>query len=81
MFERRANLKGCYMYYLKHTKILTHTHICVLPWGLSGKKKKFLLPKNAGDVGLTLGSGRSPGERNGNPFQYSCLENPMDGGA
>ena len=45
------------------------------------KKKKFLLPKNAGDVGLILGSGRSPGEGNGNPLQYSCLENTMDRGA
>ena len=36
---------------------------------------------NAGDVGLIPGSGRSPGEGNGNPLQYSCLENPMDGGA
>ena len=34
---------------------------------------------NAGDPGLILGSGRSPGEGNGNPLQYSCLENPMDG--
>ena len=34
-----------------------------------------------GDPGSTPGSGRSPGEGNGNPFQYSCLENPMDGGA
>ena len=34
------------------------------------------LPANAGDVGLILGSGRSPGEGNGNPLQYSCLENP-----
>ena len=33
---------------------------------------------NAGDVGLIPGSGQSPGEGNGNPFQYSCLENPMD---
>ena len=33
------------------------------------------------DAGLTPGSGRSPGERNGNLFQYSCLENPMDRGA
>ena len=30
------------------------------------------------DVGLILGSGRSPGEGNGNPLQYSCLENPKD---
>ena len=36
---------------------------------------------NVGDLGSTPGSGRSPGERNGNPLQYSCLENPMDRGA
>ena len=36
---------------------------------------------NEGDLGSIPGSGRSPGEGNGNPFQYSCLENPMDGGA
>ena len=35
---------------------------------------------NAGDAGLVPGSGRSPGEGNGNLIQYSCLENPMDGG-
>ena len=38
-------------------------------------------PANAGDVGLILGLGRSPGGGNGNPLQYSCLENPMDRGA
>ena len=36
---------------------------------------------NAGDLGLIPGSGRSLGEGNGNPLQYSCLENPMDRGA
>ena len=36
---------------------------------------------NAGDPGSIPRSGRPPGEGNGNPFQYSCLENPMDGGA
>ena len=36
---------------------------------------------NVGDLGLIPGLGRSPGEGNSNPFQYSCLENPMDGGA
>ena len=36
---------------------------------------------NAGDLDLIPGSGRSSGERNGNPLQYSCLENPMDRGA
>ena len=35
---------------------------------------------SVGDSGSISGSGRSPGEGNGNPLQYSCLENPMDGG-
>ena len=48
-----------------------------LPWWLSGKESTC----SAGDVGSTLGSGRCPGEGNGNPLQYSCLENPMDRGA
>ena len=42
------------------------------------------LPANAGDlrdIGSIPGSGRSPGEGNGNPFQYSCLGNPRDRGA
>ena len=36
---------------------------------------------NAGDLGSIPGSGRSPGEGNGNPLQYFCLENSMDRGA
>ena len=39
------------------------------------------LPVNAEDEGSIPGSGISPGEGNGNPLQYSCLENPMDRGA
>ena len=39
------------------------------------------LRANAGDPGLIPGLGRSPGKGNGNPLQYSCLENPMDRGA
>ena len=35
---------------------------------------------NTGDVSSIPGSGRSPGEGNGNPLQHTCLENPMDGG-
>ena len=35
-------------------------------------------PANAGDMCSISGSGRSPGEGNGNPLQYSCLENPVD---
>ena len=39
------------------------------------------VPANAGDTGSIPGLGRSPGEGNGNPLQYSRLENPMDRGA
>ena len=39
------------------------------------------LPAHAADTGSILGLGRSPGEGNGKPLQYSCLENPMDRGA
>ena len=46
------------------------------PGGSDGKASAC----NAGDPGLIPGSGRSPGEGNGNPLQYSCLENSMDGG-
>jgi len=37
-------------------------------------------PAKAGELGLIFGLGRSPGEGNGNPLQYSCLGNPMDRG-
>ena len=47
------------------------------PGGSEGKASAY----NAGDPGSIPGSGRSSGEGNGNPLQYSCLENPMDGGA
>ena len=47
------------------------------PGGLEGKASTY----SVGGLGLIPESGRSPGEGNGNPLQYSCLENPMDGGA
>ena len=49
--------------------------------GFSGDSVVKNLPANAGDVGLIPGSGKSPGEGNGNPSQYSCLENATDRGA
>ena len=49
--------------------------------GFSGDSVVKNLPANAGDVGLIPGSGKSPGEGNGNPSQYSCLENAIDRGA
>ena len=39
------------------------------------------MPAKTGDAGLIPGSGRASGEGNGNPLQYSCLENPMNRGA
>ena len=47
------------------------------PGGSDGKASAY----NVGDLGSVPGLGRSPGEGNGNPFQYFCLENPMDRGA
>ena len=46
------------------------------PGGSDGKVSAY----NSGDPASIPGWGRSPGEGNGNPLQYSCLENPMDGG-
>ena len=48
-----------------------------IPGSSDGKVSAY----NAGDRGSIPGSGKSPGEGNGNPLQYSCLENPMDKGA
>ena len=53
-----------------------YNHVTDFPGGSDGKASVY----NAGDPGLIPGWGRSPGEGNGNPLQYSCLENPMDGG-
>ena len=47
------------------------------PGGSDGKASVY----NAGDLSSIPGSGRFPGEGNGNPLQYSCLDNPLDGGA
>ena len=51
-------------------------HKCGFPGGSDGKVSVY----NAGDLGSIPGLGRFPGEGSGNPPQYSCLENPMDGG-
>ena len=48
--------------------------------GFPGRSVVKNPPANAGDVGSIPGLGRSPGEGNGNPVQYSCLGNPMDRG-
>ena len=50
-------------------------------WGFPGGSDGKASACNAGDPSSIPGSGRSPGKGNGNPLQYSCLENPMDRGA
>ena len=58
-------------------KIWIIESLCDFPGGSDGKASAY----NVGDLGSIPGLGRSSGEGNGNPLQYSCLENPMDGGA
>ena len=62
--------------------MFSYTYTCIYfsskgPGGSDGKESVY----NAGDLRSIPGSGRTPGEGNGNPLQYSCLENPMDRGA
>ena len=59
------------------TKHTAHNDIKGFPGGLDDKESAC----SVRDPGLIPWSERFPGEGNGNPLQYSCLENPMDGGA
>ena len=59
------------------SEVSGHREIAGLPSWLSGEESAC----NAGDAGSVPGAGRSPGEGNGNPLPYSCLEHPMDRGA
>ena len=56
-------------------------HPFLLSMGFPGGSEGKASACNAGDPGLIPGLGRSPGEGDGTPLQYSCLENPMDRGA
>ena len=94
---KREHCQLCHYELEKYSYILEITSVlfnCVfLPtssgmWNFPNQRKTFPggsdgkeLACNAGDPGLISGSGRSPGEGNGNPLPYSCLENPMDRGA
>ena len=67
---------------------IKHTNICIIAapegeWqpGFPGGSEVKASASNVKDLASFPGLGRSPGEGNGNPLQYSCLENPMDGGA
>ena len=60
--------------------IYIYIYIYIQNTGSLGGSVVKILPANAGDVGSIPGLGRSPGEGNGNPTQYSFLGNPMDRG-
>ena len=62
-----------------HTHLYTSMHIHT--WTSLVAQTVKRLAYNAGDLGSIPGSGRSSGEGNGTPLQYSCLENPMERGA
>ena len=64
----------------KNTSVLVWTQLGINR-GFPGGSEVKVSASNVGDLGSILGSGRSPEEGNGNTLQYSCLENPMDGGA
>ena len=69
-FDKKHQVRGL-------TFLVSPTQIWGFPGGSEVKESAW----NAGDLDSIPGSGRSPGEGNGNPLQYSCLENPMEGGA
>ena len=60
------------IYFIYEISLISPNFITVLPGGSDGEAFAY----NAGDLGLIPGSGKSPGEGNGNLLQYSCLENP-----
>ena len=60
---------------------ITLINIQYINMGFPGGSVIKNLPTNAGDVGTIPELGRSPGEGNGSPLQYSCLQNPTDRGA
>ena len=73
----RISKKDAYYLQLLQTLYIYNFIHNGLPWWI----RQYKIACNAGDVGLIPGLGRSPGERNGNALQYSCLENSMDRGA
>ena len=74
MRRHGAHYNGC-------SNFLLFKKLCCSWVGFLGGLGVNNLPASAGDVGSIPGSGRSSGGGNGNPLQYTCLENPMDRGA
>ena len=78
--EEPGGLQSIGLQRVEHDWRDQHMHTFSL-FGFRGGSVVKNLPTNAGEVSSNPGSGRSPGGGNGNPFQYSCLENSMDRGA
>ena len=74
-------LKTNYFYFMQNMAFWLFGHWPLATRGFPGDSEDKASASNAGDPGSIPGLGRSPGEGNGNPLQYSCLENPMDRGA
>ena len=66
---------------MKSNTRIIHNHLLVITISFPGGSVVKNPPASAGDLGLIFGSERSPGEGNGYPLQYSCLENSVDRGA
>ena len=84
----KSNLLCSRLFHKRGLSILTGLVQALAHFGLNKQKLSFPGGSdrkesacNAGDLGSVPGLARSPGGGNGNPLQYSCLENPMDGGA
>ena len=80
----QGTLKSLLQYHSSKASILWCSAFFVVqlsyPYMTTGGSDGKASARNAGDPGSIPGLGRSPGEGNGNPLQYSCLENPMDRG-
>ena len=74
-------IKYIYTHTHMHTHVCVHIHTHAHAQDFSDGSDRKESACNVGDLGLILGSGRSPGKGNGYPFQYSCLEKSMDRGA
>ena len=78
LLEKNSFTMLCWFLPYNNSNHPNYTYITSLfPGGSDGKASAY----NTGELGSIPRLGRSPGEGNGNPLQYSCLENPMDGGA
>ena len=78
--EEPGGLQSMGLQRVRHDWVTSHTHTMVAE-GFPGGSVVKNPPANAGDVGSIPVLGRSPGDGNDNPFQDSCLGNPMDRGA